>query len=433
MRLAKLFFILLALSQLACAQQNQESHAVLAIGETPTDEEAKKRLKECSDFINSEPEPKTMDQLFTTVSKYALCATNQNTDVLAKMQFSIGKDCLLPSTLNRIELCSLIAGSDQGGCSDICHPKTGTCHTACLYSYKYKVGALEGLAKLQFDYKNLTIAPFQASSDGNAFTTTIAVETQPLPLTAFIDADATGAGIPAGFHGGLLLGTGIRGHMKINLRMDCIQPSNSFLTISIGELSLSGLDFGLPIPGLKDKINDAMNNLIVPRLAPILDNLIRTGLGKSAMLPNPLFCPTWGCGKVDGIANTGVCTLGLDSADNTTYFERKGACQTECSKPQGFTCLRLGDKPPQCVEMGLNAISPGSVSYNACKTSCPCKADSDCRLFDNYCGGCKCEALGVGEPDPECPFGDTVSCFVAPCSVGKAAKCLNGKCSLSGR
>jgi len=57
-----------------------------------------------------------------------------------------------------------------------------------------------------------------------------------------------------------------------------------------------------------------------------------------------------------------------------------------------------------------------------------CKTDADCRLFDNYCDGCACNALSTSSPDPFCS-GTTVSCFVQPC-MGKAAVCKAGKCAV---
>ena len=55
-----------------------------------------------------------------------------------------------------------------------------------------------------------------------------------------------------------------------------------------------------------------------------------------------------------------------------------------------------------------------------------CVSSADCRLVDNYCDGCTCEARLVGEADPTCN-GTTVACFVAPCSRNVAA-CVNGAC-----
>jgi hypothetical protein len=55
-----------------------------------------------------------------------------------------------------------------------------------------------------------------------------------------------------------------------------------------------------------------------------------------------------------------------------------------------------------------------------------CKVDSDCRLFSDYCTGCDCRALGLGEPDPVCA-GPGVRCLANPCA-NKIASCLGGSC-----
>jgi hypothetical protein len=63
------------------------------------------------------------------------------------------------------------------------------------------------------------------------------------------------------------------------------------------------------------------------------------------------------------------------------------------------------------------------------KTCGACRANSDCRKVDNYCGGCNCLALGPGETGPRCD--DPVNCFVSPCAVTPGeAVCENGRCIL---
>jgi hypothetical protein len=57
-----------------------------------------------------------------------------------------------------------------------------------------------------------------------------------------------------------------------------------------------------------------------------------------------------------------------------------------------------------------------------------CSCDADCRLFSNYCDGCECVALSVGEQDPICK-GDIVQCLVDPCR-GAEAQCVAGQCVL---
>lgn len=55
-----------------------------------------------------------------------------------------------------------------------------------------------------------------------------------------------------------------------------------------------------------------------------------------------------------------------------------------------------------------------------------CTAATDCTLVDDYCGGCICDALPKGSPQPVCG-GNMVNCLVAPCQ-SKTAACVNGAC-----
>jgi len=55
-----------------------------------------------------------------------------------------------------------------------------------------------------------------------------------------------------------------------------------------------------------------------------------------------------------------------------------------------------------------------------------CQNDADCRLVDNYCDGCACEALSATSPDPVCS-GTIVACFRQPCG-GLVAVCQSGTC-----
>jgi len=55
-----------------------------------------------------------------------------------------------------------------------------------------------------------------------------------------------------------------------------------------------------------------------------------------------------------------------------------------------------------------------------------CTVDSDCKLVDNYCGGCACDALPVKASEPKCD-GGMVQCLVAPCR-NKTAACSNNLC-----
>lgn len=55
-----------------------------------------------------------------------------------------------------------------------------------------------------------------------------------------------------------------------------------------------------------------------------------------------------------------------------------------------------------------------------------CTTDADCRLYDNYCDGCACQALLTTSPDPTCG-GNMVACFAQPC-MNKVVACVGGAC-----
>ena len=56
-----------------------------------------------------------------------------------------------------------------------------------------------------------------------------------------------------------------------------------------------------------------------------------------------------------------------------------------------------------------------------------CTKDADCRLFSNYCNGCKCDVLKKTAADPRCA-GPAVNCVVDPC--GRAhPRCIASKCA----
>lgn len=54
-----------------------------------------------------------------------------------------------------------------------------------------------------------------------------------------------------------------------------------------------------------------------------------------------------------------------------------------------------------------------------------CNADADCKLVDNYCGGCECLALATWATPPSCT--DPFACLVQPCG-GKSVACVNNQC-----
>ena len=92
-------------------------------------------------------------------------------------------------------------------------------------------------------------------------------------------------------------------------------------------------------------------------------------------------------------------------------------------------------KPDPCATVlclaGYHCESRGRRASCVADTPNPstCTSDADCRLYDNYCNGCSCEALSLTDPDPVCN-GTIVACVVQPCG-GQTAVCLNGTCSVA--
>ena len=101
-------------------------------------------------------------------------------------------------------------------------------------------------------------------------------------------------------------------------------------------------------------------------------------------------------GGSDGAATAGSCGFSRCPTGTTCCDSSCGTCRAAC--PQA----------PQVVTCG------------------GCTANSDCRLFDDYCGGCNCRALARTDPDPVCD-GPGVQCIRQPCGF-VAAFCQNGRC-----
>jgi hypothetical protein len=75
---------------------------------------------------------------------------------------------------------------------------------------------------------------------------------------------------------------------------------------------------------------------------------------------------------------------------------------------------------------GASSHIGGSSSMSMGGTTQLCSIDTDCRLFDDYCGGCNCQALLKTADDPTCA-GTTVNCFAAPC-MNNVARCSAARC-----
>lgn len=139
------------------------------------------------------------------------------------------------------------------------------------------------------------------------------------------------------------------------------------------------------------------------------------------------------CGLSQTEVNTGE--VGTDEAE----LRKNNPCATvRCAA--GYTCKPKGQRA-ECVpndEPILSCASVLCIVGTVCEETpsgprcvpqqAECSTDSDCRLEDNYCGGCSCLALATGESGPTCS--NPVACFAAPCAVsGNVAACVNGQCT----
>ncbi|MBI4509230.1 MAG: protease complex subunit PrcB family protein [Deltaproteobacteria bacterium] len=172
----------------------------------------------------------------------------------------------------------------------------------------------------------------------------------------------------------------------------------------------------LSSPGKDCAVTDAFTKPDVlarfprPRPRPQRVRYFRDDVVKDCTKPGPF------CGGIAGFECPGEGTCVDDPSDDCD--PRIGAdCGGICQCNANAACLagfRWDGSPEVC----------------ACVPAEPqCKADTDCRLFDNYCVGaaCTCMALPAGAPVPLCPISDTVACIAQPCA-GKAAACENGAC-----
>jgi hypothetical protein len=111
-----------------------------------------------------------------------------------------------------------------------------------------------------------------------------------------------------------------------------------------------------------------------------------------------------GAGKRDSRAS-------LDSAPAIT-------CGSTVCADGYYCCDRLNNL---CAPIGAGCIQGVGGGLPSCT------GDSDCQLKSDYCDGCNCLALGLGETAPTCT-GSTVACLMDPCT-GRAAQCVDGKCT----
>jgi len=125
------------------------------------------------------------------------------------------------------------------------------------------------------------------------------------------------------------------------------------------------------------------------------------------------------CGRATrtGPSAQGLCASSADCAAGSRCTTESGVCNPSPDCRPGLAC------PAVCY--GTCEPPPPTPAPLA---GGPCRSDSDCRTFSDYCTGCDCRALSLCEVDPVCP-GPGVQCFVDPC-LGREAFCDAGRCAL---
>ena len=130
-------------------------------------------------------------------------------------------------------------------------------------------------------------------------------------------------------------------------------------------------------------------------------------------------------GGASGIGGAGANTGGVSAGGSsnggvvcgtTVCPSEQYCCNASCSMcaPRGAACIQIA-----CSSTG------GSGSFGVCTI------DSDCSLYDDYCGGCNCRAVPANVAvDPACGPADMVSCVVEPC-LNHTAACSNGRCEVA--
>ncbi len=132
---------------------------------------------------------------------------------------------------------------------------------------------------------------------------------------------------------------------------------------------------------------------------------------------------------------TEVTTRSCDPAP--TCANVRCAAGTHCEL-QSVTCIRAPCPPhPTCVPdadpcaavrcaVGTHCVASGGAARCE-RTPGACRADADCNLYDNYCGGCACNPLGYNQRPVTCER--PVMCVRQPCG-GLVARCdtSTGRC-----
>jgi hypothetical protein len=127
---------------------------------------------------------------------------------------------------------------------------------------------------------------------------------------------------------------------------------------------------------------------------------------------------------VVGCASTASTSDAGEQADGTS----RGS---EAAADTAIDSRTIGDEPAEAAA-DATTLADASVLDAANEADGGQWSSADaaaCRTFSNYCGGCTCQALGTGEPNPTCD-GGTVTCLLDPCQSHSATSDPSGRCTL---
>jgi len=139
-------------------------------------------------------------------------------------------------------------------------------------------------------------------------------------------------------------------------------------------------------------------------------------------------CFAGGAGKV---AHKGECT-----ACDSTKCAKGTHCELEAiyciTTPCDPIAKCVADEPPvdacavvRCAAGTTCQVQPDGTAACVGLSKDFCNSAADCKLVDDYCGGCNCLPLATWASPPSCT--DPTTCFMQPCA-GKTVACESNHC-----
>lgn len=182
----------------------------------------------------------------------------------------------------------------------------------------------------------------------------------------------------------------------------------------------------------KSIVGDYQSDAVYPRFSLAADGTYTWDTGiRCVKAP----CPSGDAGKwtiYNGTAGRHYVNLVSKPAGEDRWFRiydgppvvLKGVFGTD-----GTFTKQGGTTGPSCATVRCAAgytcqVSGGTVGCVALPKDF-CNTDGDCKLVDDYCGGCNCLPLASWAAPPSCTT--PVSCFVEPCR-GKTVACESNHC-----